>query len=80
MTVTRISTVVFFLVTMYMVPHVKPNLDRLPRTPVIHTKYGQVQGRVLMQEGVAGLQPVHVFKGIPYATPPIGPNRYIIYF
>ena len=56
---------------------VKPNED-LPRSPVIRTKYGQVQGRVFTLDGDTGnrrLQPVHVFKGIPYATPPVGSNR-----
>ena len=66
--------VFLFLVTWF--PRlVKPDLDRLPRTPVIHTKYGHVQGRVITHEGIPGLQPVHVFKGIPYATPPVGSNR-----
>ena len=46
-----------------------------PRSPVIQTKYGQVQGRILTFTGTR-LQPVAVFKGIPYATPPVGSNRY----
>ena len=46
----------------------------MPRSPVIQTKYGQVQGRVLTFPGTR-LQPVGVFKGIPYATPPVGSNR-----
>ena len=46
----------------------------LPRSPVIKTKYGQVQGRILTFKGTR-LQPVAVFKGIPYATPPVGSNR-----
>ena len=47
----------------------------MPRSPVIQTKYGQVQGRILTFKGTR-LQPVAVFKGIPYATPPVGSNRY----
>ena len=47
----------------------------LPRSPVIQTKYGQVQGRILTFKGTR-LQPVAAFKGIPYATPPVGSNRY----
>ena len=46
----------------------------LPRSPVIQTKYGQVQGRILTFKGTR-LQPVAAFKGIPYATPPVGSNR-----
>ena len=71
------NTTMLLLVTLIVLtylPHAKPDLDRLPRTPVIQTKYGAVQGRILTPEGVA--KPVHVFKGIPYATPPVGSNRY----
>ena len=74
---TNNNTTMLLLVTLIVLsylPQAKPDLDRLPRTPVIQTKYGAVQGRILTPEGIA--KPVHVFKGIPYATPPVGSNRY----
>lgn len=51
--------------------------DEAPRTRVIKTKYGQVQGRVFQLQTEVGvaLPPVEVFQGIPYATPPVGSNR-----
>ena len=50
--------------------------DHQPRSPGVHTKYGQVQGRLAKIDGA--WRPVYVFKGIPYATPPVGSNRYVL--
>eukprot|EP00095_Tigriopus_kingsejongensis_P011812 snap_masked-scaffold71_size417697-processed-gene-3.0 protein:Tk11812 transcript:snap_masked-scaffold71_size417697-processed-gene-3.0-mRNA-1 annotation:"neuroligin- y-linked" len=56
--------------------------QRLPRTLVIQTKYGQVQGRIhnfespVLTELGLRLKPVEVYQGIRYATPPIGSNRW----
>ena len=54
----------------------------LPRTRVVRTKYGQVQGRVagldsamLKAVGVR-LRDVEIYQGIRYATPPVGNHRY----
>ncbi|TRY67080.1 hypothetical protein TCAL_08049 [Tigriopus californicus] len=58
------------------------NGDTLPRSKVILTKYGQVQGRVheVQSETLAELRlrlkSVEVFQGIRYATPPVGSNRW----
>ena len=50
--------------------------DKLPRSPVVRTKYGQVQGRLVnLGANSNGLGPVYAFKGLPYATPPVGSNR-----
>ena len=49
--------------------------DNLPRSPVLQTKYGKVQGRLVDLKKQPHLQPVFIFKGIPYATPPVGSNR-----
>ena len=56
--------------------------QRLPRTRVVRTKYGQVQGRVVRLDsemarevGVKRLRDVEIFQGIRYATPPVGNHR-----
>ena len=47
--------------------------DTAQRSPVVRTKYGHVQGRLATMDNK--LKPVFVFKGLPYATPPVGSNR-----
>ena len=42
--------------------------------PSIKTRYGQVQGLSLSMPSPLG--PVALFLGIPYATPPVGINRF----
>ena len=56
--------------------------QRLPRTRVVRTKYGQVQGRVVRLDsemarevGVKRLRDVEIYQGIRYATPPVGNHR-----
>ena len=50
----------------------------LPRTRVVRTKYGQVQGRVvgldsaMLKEVGVRLRDVEIYQGIRYATPPVG--------
>ena len=48
---------------------------------LVTTEYGQLQGylRSFQRHQVAGgptLRPVNVFLGVPYATPPLGSNRF----
>lgn len=43
---------------------------------VVHTKYGSVSGTIVQLEG-RNLEPVEVFKGIPYASPPTGSLRFM---
>ena len=43
---------------------------------VVHTKYGAVSGVIVHLEG-RHLDPVEAFKGIPYASPPIGSLRFM---
>jgi len=49
--------------------------ERLPRTPIISTRYGKIQGRVHSLPGQDDLPRVEVYHGIPYATPPVSSNR-----
>lgn len=43
---------------------------------VVGTKYGSVSGVIVHLEG-KHLEPVEAFKGIPYASPPIGSLRFM---
>lgn len=43
---------------------------------IVHTKYGAVSGTIVHLEG-RNLEPVEVFKGIPYASPPTGSLRFM---
>ncbi|XP_055539112.1 neuroligin-4, Y-linked [Wyeomyia smithii] len=45
-------------------------------TRVVHTKYGSVSGTIEHLEG-RHLDPVEAFRGIPYASPPIGTLRFM---
>lgn len=41
---------------------------------VVDTPSGRLRGRIV--EGVAGGPPVRVWRGVPYAAPPVGPRRW----
>lgn len=43
---------------------------------IIHTKYGSVSGVIVHLEG-RHLDPVEAFRGIPYASPPVGSLRFM---
>lgn len=43
---------------------------------VVHTKYGAVSGVIVHLDG-RHLDPVEAFKGIPYASPPVGSLRFM---
>ena len=49
---------------------------RVMSTRIVQTRYGKLQGLVLPMENQRHLKPVEVFLGIPYATPPVGSNRF----
>lgn len=59
--------------------------DPLPKSSVkfkissriVQTKYGKLQGFVLAMDEHRYLSPLEVFLGVPYATPPVGSNRYV---
>lgn len=42
--------------------------------PSVKTRYGLVQGLIVSMPSPLG--PIEVFLGIPYATPPVGINRF----
>jgi Carboxylesterase family len=44
---------------------------------IVQTRYGKLQGFVMTMEEHKFLKPVEVFLGVPYATPPVGSNRYV---
>ena len=50
--------------------------ERLPRTPIINTRYGKIQGRIHTLPGQDDLPKVEIYHGIPYATPPVSSNRW----
>lgn len=43
---------------------------------IVHTKYGAVSGVIIHLEG-RHLDPVESFRGIPYASPPVGSLRFM---
>ncbi|XP_038209305.1 neuroligin-4, Y-linked-like [Zerene cesonia] len=43
---------------------------------IVQTKYGKLQGIVLAMDEHRFLSPLEVFLGVPYATPPVGSNRF----
>ncbi|XP_068628297.1 neuroligin-4, Y-linked-like [Battus philenor] len=43
---------------------------------IVQTKYGKLQGIVLAMDEHRYLSPLEVFLGVPYATPPVGSNRF----
>ena len=46
--------------------------DSVTLSPPVDTSYGPVQGAVQTYDGTT----VHVFKGIPFAAPPVGELRF----
>lgn len=49
------------------------------RTRVIGTRYGKLQGVILPMDQHKYLKPVEAYLGVPYATPPTGSNRYVLF-
>lgn len=55
-----------------------PNDQAQMPSRIVHTKYGAVTGTIVQLENLnRNLGPVEVFKGIPYASPPIGSLRFM---
>lgn len=44
---------------------------------IVQTKYGKLQGIILAMDEHRYLSPLEVFLGVPYATPPVGSNRWV---
>ncbi len=51
-----------------------PGMAAAPTPVIVATAYGRVQGRLLT--GNKGSAAVRVFKGVPFAAPPVGPLRW----
>jgi hypothetical protein len=55
-----------------------PNDQAQMSSRIVHTKYGAVSGTIVQLENMnRNLGPVEVFKGIPYASPPIENLRFM---
>lgn len=54
----------------------EPASDQAQMSRIVHTKYGAVSGMIVHLEG-RNLEPVEMFKGIPYASPPTGSLRFM---
>uniref|UniRef100_A0A182PS12 COesterase domain-containing protein n=1 Tax=Anopheles epiroticus TaxID=199890 RepID=A0A182PS12_9DIPT len=51
-------------------------LKKSTSSRIVHTKYGAVSGTIERLEG-RHLDPVEAFRGIPYASPPVGNLRFM---
>lgn len=56
------------------------NRNSMLRTRVIGTRYGRLQGVILPMDQHKYLKPVEAYLGVPYATPPTGSNRYVLFY
>lgn len=56
--------------------NIKGGRNSMLRTRVISTRYGKLQGIILPMDQHKYLKPVEVYLGVPYATPPLGINRW----
>ncbi|XP_031769947.2 neuroligin-4, Y-linked-like isoform X2 [Galleria mellonella] len=54
----------------------KANVKFKISSRIVQTKYGKLQGIVLAMDEHRYLSPLEVFLGVPYATPPVGSNRF----
>ncbi|XP_072935526.1 neuroligin-4, Y-linked-like isoform X2 [Epargyreus clarus] len=57
-------------------PIPKSNVKFKISSRIVQTKYGKLQGIVLAMDEHRYLSPLEVFLGVPYATPPVGSNRF----
>ncbi|XP_059049528.1 neuroligin-4, Y-linked-like isoform X1 [Achroia grisella] len=57
-------------------PLPKSNVKFKISSRIVQTKYGKLQGIVLAMDEHRYLSPLEVFLGVPYATPPVGSNRF----
>lgn len=64
--------IVFLFALSSFVRSIKIKLN--PR--IINTRYGRIQGLIQTFEYNKFLKPIDVYLGIPYATPPVGSNRF----
>lgn len=45
---------------------------------IIQTRYGRLQGLIVPLDNYKFLRPIEAYLGVPYATPPIKSNRYVL--
>ncbi|RZC37953.1 COesterase domain containing protein [Asbolus verrucosus] len=69
--------VLMFLITKEVVEGDPGSEQRAPLTSrTVRTKYGDVSGVIVTLDS-KHLEPVEVFRGIPYASPPLGSLRFM---
>ncbi|OAD53095.1 Neuroligin-2 [Eufriesea mexicana] len=68
----------FFLILVCLIapPTLSLSIKSKLNPRIVQTRYGEVQGVVRSFEKPNFLKPIDVYLGIPYATPPIGSNRF----
>ena len=66
---------IFVYVICLIVLSVAPNI--LQKSRVIRTRHGVVRGMISQPDPMLDLDPVEVFLGIPYASPPVGALRFM---
>lgn len=74
------STLIVLLPLLTPIPIIGEGIGHNDGVPlssrIVNTKYGAVSGLIIHPDG-KHLEPVEVFKGIPYASPPIGSLRFM---
>ena len=50
--------------------------DSSSLTRIVQTRFGKIQGIIRTVGPTKYLKPVEMFLGVPYATPPVGSNRF----
>lgn len=68
--------ILYFILLLSLLPprSLASSIDPISKTRIISTKYGQLRGVYKTVPGVS--VGVEAYLGVPYATPPVGANRF----
>ncbi|XP_011501616.1 PREDICTED: neuroligin-4, X-linked-like isoform X2 [Ceratosolen solmsi marchali] len=73
----RLLLTIVFLLVLVMTPWTQGITIKTKLNPhIVQTRYGKIQGLIMSFENERYLKPIDVYLGVPYATPPIGGNRF----